>query len=192
MARRQSGIVTSEPMRRRVAVKGTGRRTIAGRGSSDVASLDDRPLFVAPSKDGKRIIVVLPYELWILGASTLEVERTIELPSPHPSVFEAEEGTLWIGGSHLHRANLFSAAATKVGTKLGGFVDHVCLPAPHLLCGVGTQGEVLFDLDKEDVVHRRKASEHEVYAAVASADGRAVFADGAPHVWVIDPDHASG
>jgi hypothetical protein len=184
--------VASEPIRRRIAVKGTGRRTIAGRGSAEVASLDDRPLSIAPSRDGKRIIVALPYEVWILGAATLEVERTIELPSPHPSVFEADEGMLWIGGSHLHRANLFAASATKVGTKLGGFVDHVCLPAPHLLCGVGTQGEVLFDLDKEEVVHRRKSGEHEVHAAVASADGRAVYADGAPHVWVIDPDHASG
>lgn len=184
--------MTDEPMRRRVAVKGTGRRTIAGRGSADVAPLDDRPLSIAPSRDGKRIIVALPYELWILSAATLEVERTIELPSPHPSVFEADEGMLWIGGSHLHRAHVFAATATKVGTKLGGFVDHVCLAAPHLLCGVGTQGEVLFDLDKEEVVHRRKSGEHEVYAAVASADGRAVFADGAPHVWVIDPDHASG
>lgn len=177
---------------RRVAVKGTGRRTIAGRGSADVATLDDRPLSITVSRDGKRLVVVLPYEVWIVGAASLDVERTIELPSPHPSVFEADEGVLWIGGSHLHRANLFAATATKVGTKLGGFVDHVCQARPRLLCGVGIQGEVLWDLDKEEVVHRRKASEHEVYSAVASADGRAVYADGTPQAWVIDPDHASG
>src|SRR5688500_9442588 len=143
-------------MARKVAVKSTGRRTVAGRGSAAVTSLDDRPLSIAVSRDGKRLVVALPYEVWILGAETLEVERTIELSSAHPTVFEADEGVLWIGGAHLHRASLFSTAAAKVGTKLGGFVDHVCLARPHLLCGVGTQGEILWDVDKEDVVHRRK------------------------------------
>jgi hypothetical protein len=178
--------------RRRVAVKGMGRRVVAGKAAATVTPLDDRPLSVTISRDGKRLIIALPYEVWVMLRATHEVERRIELPSPAPSVFEAEEGVLWIGGTHLHRASLFSATAAKTGTKLGGFVDHVARPRPHLLCGVGTQGEILYDLDKGAVVHRRKVSEHEVHGVVASADGRALFVDGTPHAWVIDPDHASG
>jgi hypothetical protein len=157
-----------------------------------VTSLDDRPLSLTFSRDGKRLLVVLPYEIWVLATATLELERSIELPSETPSVFEADEGQLWIGGTHLHRSTVFATGATKTGTKLGGFVDHVCLARPRLLCGIGTHGEILYDLDKETVVHRRKASEHEVFGAVPSADGRAVFVDGNPYAWVVDPDHASG
>jgi hypothetical protein len=79
-----------------------------------------------------------------------------------------------------------------MGTKLGGFVDRVALLRPQLLCGVGNHGEVLWDVEKETAAHRRKASEHEVHGLVASPDGRAVWADGSPHAWVIDPDHPSG
>lgn len=178
--------------RRRVAGKGTGRRTVAGQASSDIAPLDDRPLSVTASRDGKRVVAMLPYAGCIVSGTTLQVEREIELPSSHPSVYEGDEGTLWIGGAHLHRGSLFGTTANKIGSKLGGFVDHVCLPRPRLLCGVGTGGEVLYDLDKDEVVHRRKASEHEVFGAVASADGRAVFVDGTSYAWVVDPDHASG
>lgn len=169
-----------------------GRRTVAGRSSAPVVNLDDRPLALAVSRDGKRVLVTLPYDVWIVSAQTLEVERTIPLDSPRPSVFEGDEGVLWIGGQHLYRSTLFGTAATKLGTKLGGFVDHVCQLRSRLLCGAGSQGEVLWDVAKEEVVHRRKVTEHAVLALVPTADGRVVWAGGEPHAWVIDPDHPQG
>ncbi|MCB9716078.1 MAG: hypothetical protein H6712_19580 [Myxococcales bacterium] len=165
---------------------------MAGKASAPLVTLDDRPLALAVSRDGKRLLVTLPYEIWIVGASTLEVERTIPLKSARPSVFEGDEGTLWIGGQHLHHSTTFGTAATKVGSKLGGFVERVCLIRSRMLCGVGSQGEVLWDIDKEAVVHRRRVSEHAVLGLVPSADGRAVWAGGESHAWVIDPDHPSG
>ncbi|MEX1367170.1 MAG: hypothetical protein AB1Z98_28845 [Nannocystaceae bacterium] len=168
------------------------RRTVAGRGSAPVVTLDDRPLSLATSRDGKRLLVVLPYEVAIVGSSTLEVERSIPLKSPSPSVTEGDEGALWLGGQHLHSSVIFGTAATKVGSKLGGFVDRVCLIRSRLLCGVGTHGEVLWDLAKEEVVHRRRAPEHPVLGLVPSPDGRAVWLGGQSHAWVIDPDHPSG
>lgn len=169
-----------------------GRRTVAGRSSAPVVNLDDQPLALAVSRDGKRVLVTLPYDIWIVLAHTLEVERTIPLESPRPSVSEGEEGVLWIGGQHLYRSTLVSTTATKHGSKLGGFVDHVCQLRSRLLCGVGSQGEVLWDVTKEDVVHRRKVAEHTVLALVPTADGRVVWAGGESHAWVIDPDHPSG
>ncbi|MCH9688486.1 MAG: hypothetical protein K0V04_44055 [Deltaproteobacteria bacterium] len=186
-------------MSHRVRPKGSARRTVAGarrtvagRAGSHLVTLDDRPLSLEPTRDGKRLLVTLPYEVWIVGATTLEVERTIPLKSPVPSVFEGDEGVLWLGGQHLHHSTVFGTAATKVGTKLGGFVDRVCIMRPRLLCGVGTHGEVLWNVDKEEVIHRRKASEHPVVGLVPTPDGRAVWAGGESHVWVIDPDHPSG
>lgn len=169
-----------------------GRRTVAGRSTAPVVNLDDHPLALAVSRDGKRVLVTLPYDIWIASAHTLEVERTIPLESPRPSVFEGEEGVLWIGGQHLYRSTLLSTTATKHGSKLGGFVDHVCQLRSRLLCGAGPSGEVLWDVVKEDVVHRRKVAEHTVLALVPTADGRVVWAGGESHAWVIDPDHPSG
>jgi hypothetical protein len=177
-------------MARRVVAKGP-RRTVAG-ATAGSATLDDRPLEIIAARDGKRVLVVLPYEVWAVNAETLEVEKTIELPSARPSVFEAEDAVLWLGGQHLHRGSLFTGAATKVGTKLGGVVDRVCLVRPTLLCGVGTNGEILWDVEQETDVHRRKTGEREVCGLVATPDGRSVFADGSSQTWVIDPDHASG
>ncbi len=180
-------------MRRRVVGKSSARRTVAGPAEPGVVALDDRPLSLQLSRDGKRVLVALPYEVWVINAATTEVERSIELPAPHPTVFESDDdGTLWFGGPHLHRGSIFGVTVTKVGTKLGGFVDRVGVVRPRLLCGVGTQGEVLWDLEKEEVVHRRKVSERDVYGLICSPDGRAMFADGSPQSWVIDPDHASG
>lgn len=168
------------------------RRTVAGRGAAKLVTLDDRPLALAPSHDGKRIIVTLPYEVWVVEAAGLQVERSIALTSPQPSAAEGESGVLWLGGQHLHRGALFGTGATKVGSKLGGFVDLVCPIRSRLLCGVGTHGEVLWSLEKDEVVHRRKASEHRVFGLIPTPDGRAIWAGGEEHVWVIDPDHPSG
>lgn len=180
-------------MARRVVTKGSGRRTVATKSAPEIVDLDDRPLSLRRSHDGKRVVVCLPYEAWVVNLGSLVVEKTIELTVPRPTAFEGDdEGTLWFGGAHLHRGSLWNAATTKVGTKLGGVVDHICMLRPRLLCGVGSVGEVLWDTEKEQEVHRRKASERDVHALAASADGRAVFADGSPHVWVIDPDHPSG
>lgn len=180
-------------MARRVVTKGSGRRTVATKSTQEVVDLDDRPLSLRRSRDGKRVVVSLPYEAWVVNLSSLEIEKTIELTMPRPTAYEGhEDGVLWFGGSHLHRGSLWNAATTKVGTKLGGVVDHVCIVRPRLLCGVGSVGEVLWDTEKQEEVHRRKASERDVHALAASADGRAIFADGSPHVWVIDPDHPSG
>jgi hypothetical protein len=57
---------------------------------------------------------------------------------------------------------------------------------------VGPQGEVLLDVEKEDVVHRRKVADHEVLGLVSAPDGRAVWIGGNSHAWVIDPEHPSG
>ncbi len=180
-------------MARRVVSKGSGRRTVAKKSAHEVVDLDDRPLSLKRSRDGKRVIVCLPYEACVVNLTTHVVEKTLELPLPRPTAYEAnEDGVLWFGGSHLHRGSLWNAATAKIGTKLGGVVDHVCAVGPRLLCGVGSVGEVLWDTEKEEEVHRRKVSERDVHALTASADGRAVFADGSPHVWVIDPDHPSG
>ncbi len=180
-------------MARRVVTKGSGRRTVASKSAPELVDLDDRPLSLHRSRDGKRVVVCLPYEAWVVNLSSMVVEKTIELTLPRPTVFEGhEDGVLWFGGSHLHRGSLWSAATTKIGTKLGGVVDHVCMVGPRLLAGVGSVGEVLWDTEKEEEVHRRKTGERDVHALAPSADGRAVFADGNPYVWVIDPDHASG
>lgn len=179
----------------RRAVVSSSRRTVATRGSStdDSVTLDDRPLSLTMGKDGKRVIVTLPYEVWVLHAETLEVEKTIELGSPAPSVALGEDdGALWFGGQHLHRGSVWVAKAEKFGTKLGGFVDHVAVLRPRVLCGVGGHGEVLLDVGKEEVTHRRKVPEHTTLGLVASGDGRAVWIDGSNHAWVIDPEHLSG
>ncbi|MBL8942184.1 MAG: hypothetical protein JNK45_03500, partial [Myxococcales bacterium] len=57
------------------AVVSSSRRTVATRGSSNDESitLDDRPLSLTMSHDGKRVLVTLPYEVWILHAETLVV-----------------------------------------------------------------------------------------------------------------------
>lgn len=181
-------------MRRQAPIKrsSTGQRTIAGSKPVDVANLDDRPLSIHVTRDGKYLVVPLPYEVWILSASTLEVVRTIECPSAEPSVCEgAKDGQLWIGGHHLYFGNVFATALTKVGSKLGDFVDRVVLLRPGLLCGVGAQGEVLWDIDKETVVHRRKVSER-VVTGLVNLDGRALWADGSSTAWLIDPDRVSG
>ncbi len=170
----------------------TGRRTVAAAATSESVDLDDRPLAIAPTRDGKRLLVVLPYEIWVVSASTLEVERSIEVPAAEPSVCEVgKEGGLWFGGHHLHQGNVLSAAQTKVGTKLAGVVDRVATIREHLICGVGSQGEILWNTEKDVATHRRKASEHPTHALVGTA-GQAVWADGSQAAWVINPDHPAG
>ncbi|MFY0540330.1 hypothetical protein [Nannocystis pusilla] len=181
-------------MRRQAPIKrsSTGQRTIAGSKSADVANLDDRPLSIHITRDGKHLVVPLPYELWILGVNSFEVVRTIECANPEPSVSEgAKDGSLWIGGHHLYFGSVFSTALTKVGSKLGDFVDRVALVRPSVLCGVGATGEILFDVDKENPLHRRKVSERTVTGLV-NLDGRALWADGSATAWLIDPDRPSG
>lgn len=179
-------------MRRRVPTRRSGGKVVTAR-AQEAVTLDDRPLELIASHGGKRLIVVLPYDVWIVNAASLEPERNIELKSPIPSAFEGpEDGIVWLGGKHLFRGNLFNPTTTKVGTKLGGFVDRVCQLGPNLVCGVGSQGEVLFDVEKESVVHRRKTGERAVHGLVRGEDGRAAFADGTASAWVIDPEHPSG
>ena len=155
-------------------------------------NLDDRPLELVVSRDGKRVLVVLPYELVVLDARDLTIQRSLEIGAARPDVAEDVEGLLWIGGPHLHRGSSWGGSTTKVGSKLGGLVGRVALLRPGLLCGVGSTGEVLWDVEKEKPLHRRKVSERHVHALVATPDERAVFADGTSTAWVIDPAHPSG
>jgi hypothetical protein len=183
--------------RRRIVVgpgEGGARRTIMAPavGPADELALDDRPLAIVRSHDGRYLIVCLPYELWIVDARLLVIQRTIPLSSGRPSVAEGWEGTLWIGGQHLHRANLHGTAAAKIGSKLGGYVDHVALIRDDLVCGVGNLGELLWDIDRDGPVHKRKSSGPPALGVVATADGRAVFCDGSETAWVIDPAYTAG
>lgn len=158
----------------------------------DELSLDDRPLAIERSVDARYLIVTLPYELWIVDAKTLAEQRTLTLTMARPSVVEGWEGTLWIAGQHLFRGSLSSTTVTKAGTKLGGYVDHVTLVRDDLLCGVGSQGELLWDIDRGAPIHQRKSSGPAEIAVVASADGRAVFSDASQTAWIIDPAHRAG
>ncbi|MFV8752143.1 hypothetical protein ACNOYE_16470 [Nannocystaceae bacterium ST9] len=147
---------------------------------------------IQASADGRYLLVTLPYELWVVDARTLGVQRTIALDMPRPSVAEGWEGTLWIGGQHLHRGNLHASTTSKVGSKLGGWVDHVGLIRADLLCGVGDQGELLWDIDREAPTHQRKSTGREPLALVVSKDERAVFSEGSSNCWVIDPTYKLG
>lgn len=183
--------------RRRVVVgskEAGARRTILAplAGPRDELALDDRPLAITRSHDGRQLIVTLPYELWILDAKLLTVQRTIPLTMARPSVVEGWEGTLWIGGQHLFRGSLSSAATSKIGSKLGGYVDHLALIRDDLLCGVGSQGELLWDIDRAGEIHKRKSPGPAALGVVATADGRAVFCDGSETAWVIDPSYTAG
>lgn len=177
--------------RRRVE-GGTRRTVVAGGKGSGLTPLDDRALSIAVSRDRKRLIVVLPYEIWILDAKDLSRQRAIELDLARPTVAEDAEGLLWIGGRHLYRGSSWGTNTTKVGSKLGGFVDHVALLRPDLLCGVGHTGEVLFEVADENVAHRRKVGEHPVFDLIATPDERAMWADGSRAAWLIDPPHPQG
>jgi hypothetical protein len=161
-------------------------------GAHDELSLDDRPLAVALSSDTRHLIVTLPHELWIVDAKTLAVQRTIPLNAARPSVAEGWEGALWVGGQHLHRASIHSSVVTKIGSKLGGYVDHVALIRDDLLCCVGSAGELLWDIDREGPTHKRKSPGPGALAVVSSTDGRGVFCDGTQTAWVIDPAHPAG
>ncbi len=161
-------------------------------GPQDELALDDRPLAIARSQDRRHLIVTMPYELWIVDAKTLAVQRSIPLTMARPSVVEGWEGALWIGGQHLFRASLSATSATKVGSKLGGYVDHVALIRDDLLCGVGSQGELLWDIDRDGATHKRKSPGAAALGVVSTADGRAVFCDGGETTWVIDPSHLAG
>jgi hypothetical protein len=181
--------------KRRVVVAGPGSGRVIkapSAGRREELALDDRPLAIQSSQDGRHLIVTLPYELWILDARTLGVLRTIALDMQRPSVVEGWEGTLWIGGQHLHRGNLHASTTTKVGSKLGGWVDHIGLIRADLLCGVGSQGELLWDIDRQAPTHQRKSTGQEPLAMVVSKDERAVFSDGSSNCWIIDPTYKLG
>jgi hypothetical protein len=166
---------------------------VSTRTHDDFVALDDRPLGLHLARDGKRLLVTLPWAVCVVHGSTREVERTIPVPSAAPSVHDhGDDGTLWIGGQHLHRANLRTGTITKVGSRLGGFVDHVGFLRPSLLCGVGSHGEILWEPEGETFVHRRRTSERHVSGCLLSDDGRAIFADGSTCAWIIDPDHPTG
>ena len=196
MTRRSSGAKGGkggEGTRRRIAGSGT-RRTVATKATESGLALDDRPLAIVPMRDGKRLLVVLPYELWTVEREGEELRfvQNIELRSARPSVSEGEGGSLWIGGDHLFRGRAFATEHEKFGSKLGGFVDHVAVLRPGLLAGVGPRGEVLIDTQKEAVIHQRKSKEGTATSVCASADERAIFADQSGAAWVIDPAHPGG
>ncbi len=181
-------------MRRRVPMRRGGSRSTGdpGRPPRQRIALDDRPLALTPSRDGKRLLVTLPYEACVIHLARAEVERSIPLPMARPHLFEGAEGVLWIGGPHLHRASLWSNRVTKVGARLGGLVNRVALLRPTLLCGAGTAGEVLWDTEIQDIVHRRRTPERTLAGLVAAPDGRALLADGTSTAWIVDPDHPEG
>ncbi|MEE9382620.1 MAG: hypothetical protein V3V08_04315 [Nannocystaceae bacterium] len=182
-------------IRRRVVADGSGtRRRIEAvtRSDSDTALLHDVPIELRRSRDGKRLFVILPYELWVLDSRSLNMQRRIELSMPRPSLSEDAEGVLWIGGQHLYRGGVWTDAVVKVGSKLGGFVDQVVLLRPGLLCGVGRHGEVLWDTNANELLHRRKTREHHVYGLLATADERALWAGGESSSWLIHPARTSG
>ncbi len=133
----------------------------------------------------------MPFEVWLVRVGNLDVENVIELQSANPSVHEAQDDAVFFGGQHLYRGGFFTTSTQKIGAKLGGFVDHVALLRPSVLCGAGAQGELLLNLDTQDVIHKRKGGEV-VRAMVTSADGRAVWLAGHNFAWVLDPDHLSG
>lgn len=158
----------------------------------DVLDLDDTPLEITVSRDLKRILVTLPHELCIIQRKDLSVQRRIPLPTARPSVGENLSGQLWIGGGLLYEGSSWGEQLSKLGTKLSGFVDKVCLLRPDLLCGAGASGQLLWGLENHAESHRRKASEGEVTSLIATADERAIFTNGRTNAWVIDPHHPAG
>lgn len=179
------------PTTRRRQSGGT-RRTIVGEKRRDVLALDDVACAIYPSRDLKRLIVSLPHEVWLVARKDLSVQRRIPVPIAQPSVAEDLSGQLWFGGGLLYAGSSWGDQISKLGTKLSGFVDRVCLLRPGLLCGVGAAGQVLWDLESGTEAHRRKASEGDVTSLVATADERAVFTNGKSHAWMIDPNHPTG
>ena len=157
-----------------------------------MASLDDDPLEIVRSRDGKRLFVILPYEIWLLDARTLSVQRSIELSSSRPSLAEDADGVLWIGGQHLFRASLWTTALDKIGARLGGYVDRVALLRPGLLCGVGHHGELLWDTESNKEIYRRKAREHHIFGLLPTLDERGLWCDGGESSWLINPARTSG
>ncbi|RMG98393.1 MAG: hypothetical protein D6705_05960, partial [Deltaproteobacteria bacterium] len=148
---------------------------------------------LVPTTDRTRLLAVRPYEIDVVLLAECKVERTIPVPTERPSVCEAEGAALWIGGGHLYRGSLFASEVHKVGRSLRGFVDAVTVVRPHLLAAAGALGEVLVDTaDEEETFRRKAAAPREVLGIAPSADGRCVFATGAPHAWIFDPDHPEG
>jgi len=191
--------------RRTSSATPSGRRVVApATGSSGTLPLDDRPLALTVSRDQRRIFVTLPHEVVVLDARDLSRQRSFELRAEHPTVAEELDGVLWIGGPHLHQAYALSGGLEKLGSKLGGTVDRVAVLRPGLLVGVGATGEVVWNVGDrtstdaalrdgtQEPGYRRKASERDVHALVATPDERAVYADGSSAAWIIDPAHLQG
>jgi hypothetical protein len=168
------------------------RRTVVGGQPRDGLDLDDTPLEITISRDLKRLLVVLPYEVCVVQSKDLSIQRRIPLPTRQPSLTENLSGQLWIGGNLLHEGSSWGEQLTKLGSKLSGFVDKVCLLRPDLLCGAGSNGQLLWNLETHTESHRRKASEGEVTSLIATADERAIFTNGKTNAWVVDPHHPSG
>ena len=104
-------------MRRSVVTRrsgGSGTRRTVGAGGARLVPLDNRPLALTPSRDGKRVLVTLPYEIVVLDARDLSTQRSIELPARVPTVAEDLEGLLWVGGPHLYRASSWGGSQWAV------------------------------------------------------------------------------
>ena len=60
------------------------RRTVTATVTQGSVDLDDRPLTITPARDGKRLLVTLPYEVTVVDARTLQVERSIPMKNAAP------------------------------------------------------------------------------------------------------------
>lgn len=178
--------------------KGSGqRRRIMGQGSASAKdptlALEDAPIGLTLSRDQKWIFVTIPYGLLILPRDASMIERRIELPHPHPVVSEAADHLLWIGGHHLFRVHAFSGKPQKFGSKLAGYVDQIqWLEADNRLFGVGTHGEILIDLEREETLFRRQQSRAAATAVVAYEKEQCVFSEAKRCAMIFDPSYTEG
>lgn len=174
---------------------GTRRRIVAPNQARTQRGLelDDQPFALIPSKDRKWIFALVPYGVRVLSADLAQVECSIDLPHPRPSLWEDEDHQLWIGGHHLYKAHAFSGSAKKVGTKLSGFVDEIVgLTRDKLLLGVGDHGEVLLCRETLEERFRRQSNHAGPFCATAIDKEKALLCHGQSFGHIVDLNHLEG